>query len=352
MPMIFEEMLQKDISGSVFAPCYIIFGDDIYLKKYYTDLLCKKSYGGDPFFNMQSFEGDCDLQDVFDAVNQYPMMADKKCVFLSDYDFEHCSKSDFDKLCELLENPVDGCTLIISFYAIEFDGKKGSKEQRLIKSAEKGNGKAVCLDHRNPAKLAAMLVSGAKRRGCRLDNSIASKIVEFAGDDISILQSELDKLCNYCENNIITLNDVEAVVSKSVEASVYDYVKCILAKNTDMALKILNDMFYLKTEPMVILYTAAASYIDMCRMSFAKKCGVSRNDVAKDFAYKNRAFTLERAEKSIRNIDDKQLKLSFEALLKADKALKSYSADQKLVLEKLTVELIYIISKGESVDKA
>lgn len=348
MSIIYEEMLQKDISSANFAPCYIIFGDDIYLKKHYTDVLCKKNYGGDAFFNLQKFEGDCDLQDVFDAVNQFPMMADKKCVMLSDYDFSHCPKTDFDKLCALLSEPLSGCTFILCFNALEFDSKKGNKEQKLIKSAEAAGGKAVCLDHRNPQKLAAMLTAGAKKRNVKLDNSIALKLVENAGEDIGVLQSELEKLCNYCENGVITGEDIIIVSSKSVEASVYDYVKEITACNTDKALKLLDDMFYLKIEPIVILHTAASVYIDMFRVQSAEEDGISLNTVSEDFSYKNRAFLLDRAKNSLKKIGQKQLKLSFEALIKADKLLKSYGADEKLILEQLTVSLIYIITKGDT----
>lgn len=78
MSFVYEDALKKDISAKDFAPVYLIFGDDAYLKSYYKDALSKKAYGGDPFFNLQKFESNVDLQEVFDAVNQFPMMADKK----------------------------------------------------------------------------------------------------------------------------------------------------------------------------------------------------------------------------------------------------------------------------------
>ena len=98
MPAVFEEVLAKEINSGNFSPVYILFGEDSYLKKYYSDKICNNAYDGDPFFNLQKFDGDASLQDVYDAVVQFPMMSSKKCVLLSDYDFEHASKNDFDKL--------------------------------------------------------------------------------------------------------------------------------------------------------------------------------------------------------------------------------------------------------------
>ena len=121
MPIVYEDDIRRDINSKHFSPIYLIFGDDLYLKNHYKDTLAKKSYDGDPFFNLQKFEGDADLQEVFDAVNQFPMMADRKCVVLSDFDFEHCSKSGFDRFIELFSNANDTCVLVVSFDNIEFD---------------------------------------------------------------------------------------------------------------------------------------------------------------------------------------------------------------------------------------
>ena len=44
---------------------------------------------------------DSALQEVYDSVMQFPFMSDKKCVILDDFDFEDCSKTDFEKKSEV-----------------------------------------------------------------------------------------------------------------------------------------------------------------------------------------------------------------------------------------------------------
>ena len=170
------------------------------------------------------------------------------------------------------------------------------------------------------------------------------------GEDIYILKNELDKLCSFVNGGIIDKETIDLVCSKSVESSVYDYIKEILAQNTSGAMKLLDDMFYMHIEPMTILYNASSAYVDMYRMLCAKRDGVNSGAVAKYFNYKNKAFLLDKALNNLRKFDDKKLSLSFEALLKADSELKGFTKDPRTVLEQLTVRLIYIISKGESVD--
>ncbi len=350
MAVIFEDSLKKDISSGNFAPVYIIFGDDSYLKKHYRDSIAKKAFGGDEFFNLQRFSGDIELQDVFDAVNQFPIMADRKAVVLSDYDFEHASKNDFDKLCSLLTDCNDECVLILDFDSVEFDAKKSAKAKKLISSAEKGGGRCAEINHRSITALAKMLTDAASKRGCKFGDMAARYLIEISGNDLNTLRNELDKLCAYVGGGEIIKETVDLISVKSVDASVYDYVKQIFAGNISGALKSLDDMFFMRIDPMAILYTASSSYIDMFRMSAAEKSAINKSEVAADFAYKHKAFVLDRAAQNLRKFNNKKLSLSLEALTDADKALKSFGADERTLLEQLTVKLVYIIAKGESVD--
>ena len=76
-----EEKLSEEIRQKKLSNVYIIYGNDTYLKEYYCDKLISLSYSGDPFFNFQKFGYDAVIQDIYDAVNQFPMMADSKCVY-------------------------------------------------------------------------------------------------------------------------------------------------------------------------------------------------------------------------------------------------------------------------------
>lgn len=351
MPTVYEEALRKDISTKNFAPVYLIYGDDAYLKNYYKDTLAKKTFDGDPFFNLQKFEGDCDLQEVFDAVNQFPMMADRKSVVLSDFDFEHAAKSDFDKLCALIDNANDTCVLIICFDNIEFDAKRGSKEKKLIAAVEKVGGKCAEINHRTATALIKMLSDGAKKRGCNFSEIAIRHLIEIAGNDLSTLKNELDKLCAYVGSGDISKDTVEKISVKSVDASVYEYVKQIIAGDVSGAIKMLDDMFFMRTEPMIILSVTASSYVDIYRAYTANVKGASKADIAADFKYpKNKLFLIDRAVQSLKKINGIKLRLSLDAIAEADKSLKSFGAEPRTILEQLTVKLVYILAKGEAVD--
>ena len=351
MPTIFEDELRRDISSGRFAPVYLLYGDDAYLKNHYKDTLAKKASDGDEFFNLQKFEGDDNLQEVFDAVNQFPMMADRKSVVLSDFDFEHCSKENFDRLLDIIANANDTCVFILAFVNIDFDAKKGTKEKKIITAVEKVGGKCAEINHRSITALSKMLFDGAKKRGCNFGEIAIRYLIEISGTDLSTLKNELDKLCAYVGSGDITKETVEKIAVKSVDASVYEYVKQIFAGDISTALKMLDDMFFMRVEPMIILSVAASSYVDIYRAYIASVAGVSKSNIANDFKYpKNKLFLIDRAAQSVKKFNAVKLRLSLECIAEADKALKSFGVDPRTVLEQLTVKLVYILAKGESVD--
>ena len=210
----------------------------------------------------------------------------------------------------------------------------------------------MLLNHRKTPELVKMLETGAAKRECRFGTGTARYLVEAAGDDIAILKNELEKLCAYKQGGIIEKDDVDKVCIKTPEASVYNLSKWILARDAGQALSVLDELFFMRLEPMMILYTVSSVYVDMYRLYVTGKKGMKISETAALFGYKGREFVLERAVQNLKKMDFKRLSLSFNALILADKGLKTAGADPRTVLEQLTVRLIYIIAKGETVDQA
>lgn len=352
MGMIYEETLKSQIKSGALPPVYIILGEDGFLKRMYVDKITALISDKDDIFNYSRFGADCNLQDVYDFLEQMPIMSDKKCAVLCDYDIEHCGANDFEKLCTLVSEPAADAVFIIWFDSLSPDPKKSARLKKLISKAEKSGGCAALLNHRRVPELVKMLTDGAAKRGCTFEPSAAKYLVETAGEDISTLQNELNKLCFYNPGGTLTRQDVDLVCIKTVEASVYNLSKQIFALNSGAALKTLDELFFMRLEPMIILYTVSAAYVDLYRVFVCRKKGMKNPEIAAEFGYKGREFVIDRASQNLSKFDFKRLSLSFDALLDADRQLKSFGADPKTVLEQLTVRLIYIIAKGESVDKA
>ena len=351
MSAINEETLRREIEKDKYR-IYVIFGEDGFLKKTYVDRIISKMADEDDVFNFQRFGENCDLQEVYDSALQMPIMAQKKCVVLCDYDFESCSKTDLDKLCELICEIPETTVFILYFQSLEFDYRKSSKFRKISSCAEKNSGVTAMLNHRRQPELVKMLCDGAAKRGVILDSSVARYLVETVGNDISVLRNELDKLCAFAGGGAIKKENVDEVCIKSVEAEIYSLSKQITDCNASAALRTLDALFFEKIEPIIILSTVSSFYVDMYRVLVCRKKGMNNSEISELFGYKGREFVLERAAASLKKLDFSKLCLSFEALREADRSLKSFGADARTVLEQLIIKLIYIIAKGAEVDKA
>ena len=349
MAVVFEETLKKNIASNV-GGVYILFGSDSYLKKNYAKKLSKKTAEADDIFNYSSFSGDCSLQEVYDACLQLPLMNDRKYVELVDFDFEKCSKAELSMLCELIGETPETTVFVIRYDALSFDDKKSAKFKSILSSCEKAGGLAVNLGHKGRAELAKMLQNGALKRGGRMDYSAANYLVETAGEDIELLQNELSKLIFFADGSPITKETVDKVSTKSVEASIYNLSKFILSSDISKALSLLDELLFMRIEPMAILYTVSGVFVDMYRVFSAKEQGASTKEVLDTFKYGNKAFLVENAAKNLRKFDFKRLNLCLEALVDADSSLKSFGGNDRIILEQLIIRLIYIISEGEKVD--
>lgn len=350
MAVCFENMLRNSLKSGTLLNAYFIFGNDAYLKKQYVDKIVDKCVSRDDVFNFAQFSDNCVLQDVYDFKEQFPLMSDKKCVLMCDYDFEHAQKSDFDKLVEMLKNPNETTVFILWCNNITFDTKKSDKAKKIIAATEQGGGMAVQLDHRSVADLKKMLITSAQKQNISFSSSAADYLIECCGDDLNVLHTELSKLISYVKEGIITKEIIDKLCVKSVEASVYGLSKEIFSKNLGGAIKLLDELFWLKTEPQIILHSIFSAFIDAYRVYAAALDGVSLNEAAKQFGYGNRAFVLEKISYTAKKITPKMYNLCFSEIVAAEGALKGFSANERTVIEELIVRLVYILSKGEKID--
>lgn len=345
-----EQTLKKSLDAGAILPVYLLFGNDGFLKKQALDRIVKATVGSDDPLNLLRYEYGCDLQQVYDELNGYPVMADKKCVILSDFELDSCAKSEFDRLCELAGDPYETSVFVLYFDTVAVDLKKSDRAKKLIAAAEKAGGAAVLLDHRSREDLVRLLCASAKKQGCEMAPDAAGYLVDSCSQEMTVLKNELTKLCAYANGQPITRQTVDFVSVKSVEASVYNLSAKIVSGDTTGAMQLLDELYFMRIEPEIILYHISSAFVDMYRVRAAEKQGIRPDAIAADFKMKGREFVLRRAAGNLRQYSDTKLDRSFDALLAADKELKSYSSDGRLVIEKLIVKLIYIMKTGESLD--
>ena len=81
-------------------------------------------------------------------------------------------------------------------------------------------------------------------------------------------------------------------------------------------------------------------------MRVANECGVDDKTVAKDFDYRNRAFTLSKAARATSRVSTDALRKSIDILTEADLNFKSVKINPRLYMEQLIAQLLITAQEG------
>lgn len=336
MPEFTEALLKEKIKEEPIG-AYLLYGEEGYLVKVYTDKLIEKSVD-ESFrdFNLRVYNGDdASLEDIYDSVAAVPMMAESKCVVVKDYPIESATDTDLETLAMIVkENPVDNC-LVFSYSS--GTPKKNFKD---LEKLFKENGVTVNFSAKDKNDLVRILESGAKKRNKLFDRGVADYLAVCVGADLNLLINELEKVCAYSQGETITRADVDAVCIKSLETRVFDMITDLTGGHFDAAFRKLTMLFEQREDEYMILGALISQYVDMYRAKAVRASGVGFDQMGLYYqAYKGKTFKLDKAARAAASLSDTQLKECLSILARSDTVLKSTSADKKQVLEQTIVNL-------------
>lgn len=344
MPELTEKEWKSRLSAGTLDRVYVLYGEEKFLVRKAALQIADKAAGTVlPEFNKNEFTNDTAIDTIADAVEALPVMAEHKCVLVSDYNIEEKDQTEQDKLSELLSDLPDSTSLVFWYPTLGFDGKK-AKWKKFLKEAEK-TGCTLCCGRRETGDLKKLLMKEAEKAGCVLSGELAGLVVEYAGQDMVLLQNELKKLCAFAGSGEITRDMVEALVSKTTETTVFLMANALIAGNHEKAYRLMDTLFYQNEEPVAILGALSSSYVDMYRVRAALQSGLSSTAPTEYGEYKGREFRLRNAERNAKGLDTPQLQKSLEALLEADLKLKGSKLPARIVMDEVIAKLL-LVSRG------
>lgn len=219
--------LEQHIKTSVFAPIYVIGGDDAYLKRMALNVfksLVDKDYSD---FNLSVALYSDGLAETVSTLLTYPVFDDKKVVVMQDAP-EEFSDEDNEVINDYLKDPNP-----TSIFVIVSDGKKA---KALVKKAEyvdcsklKDEEVKIVVDK----LLSTPPVATIEPRALRA-------LAEKTQYETARIVGEINKLKAFSENGNITLSDVNELVEPDLEFALYELTGAVSEKMGDKALNVLN----------------------------------------------------------------------------------------------------------------
>ncbi len=344
-----ETALAKHIKRAPLSGIYLLYGEESYLVQLYTKRMVELSVEHSArTFNLNRFEGKTvKVDELISAAEALPVFAPVRCIVVDDFAADGLSASDSDKLKELFADFPPQTLLIFSITGFVPDMKKSAK-WRNFKTLVDKHGIVAALDRREGAQLIKFLQSYAKGRGKTLSSKTAQEILSRCSDNMAKLKNEMEKLCAYAKGEEITSQDVLAVTSEVVESSVFDIARALIRQDLKTALQKVDDLFYLREQPVSILAALSSSFVDLYRVSVFMKDGIPCSELSKYYNYKGREFRIRNAERDARKYHISFVRGCIRILSEADLALKSSRLEPRTVIEEALVKIMMLHAAGRT----
>lgn len=352
-----EQRLGADIKAGNLARLYLLYGEEDFLIRMYTEKLIAlavppedrelnfRRYSLVPGADKGSKEdAPPGVDELSDFVDSMPFFAERKCVLLNNFDPDTLDKGDFEAYLELLSSVPETSVVIITRENTEGDPKKfrdklaKAKMKKLIETADKCG--IVCeLCQFTEAKLEGMAISKCRRAGCELSNENAAYLSGCVGGSLSLLQTEIEKLCGYRQSGEITRADIDALVPKVVEADVYQLADELTSGRVGNALDMMRSLFVKRVEPIVIMAALSSHFVDLYRAKLGLSRKKSYSDAAAALNYGRRSFVMRNAYGTAKKLSEEYLADCVAVLYKANKLLNSSKTDSRTIIEQAIVEI-------------
>lgn len=349
MPVLSEQELNKQIANADIQSLYFLYGLETYSAKRTANKLIKKAAGTElQAFNLNTFGNTAEAEQIIAAVEAMPMMQERKCVAVSDYNLEEKQAAETEMLYQLIADVPDYTTLVLYYPTLTFGGKQISAKWKKFIHACNKTGIVVEFERKGAADLQKLMIREAEKAGCALSKSNAKYLHEAVGNEIRALQSEVHKLCAFLDyKGEITSALIDQMVAKSMEATVFLLADAIVAGNYEKAYLYTDQLFFQKEEPVAVLAVLSRTYIDIYRVYAAVSAGHTEHAPAAYGEYKGKEFLLTKAGRNLKRMSAAALHKSLSILIQADLALKSSPQDNRIIFEKTIAKLLLVLNSHE-----
>ncbi len=293
-------------------------------------------------FNKDVLSGaDVTPKQIAEMAMNLPFMAERRLLivqaplpFLSIPKSDKAGQASLKYLLDYLEQPNPQCCLILcGDGALAKTGALNKKLQELAVQVEFAPLKGKVLE-----KWIAEYVAAAGRRIDRQALEYLSAINSF---DLQIMEQELQKLLLYrMEEPVITLQHVQAIVTKTVEANIFALSDSIGNKKGGEALQTLKDMFYLGESPFKLIGFLVRHFRSLLLVKDLRRQGYDEAQIKEKT--KLHPFVIKKSVRQAERFSIQQLITALERLLLIEVELKSTASNGEELLEQFVIELCYM----------
>lgn len=338
--MLNETELKKALNAGQLKNLYMVFGEEKMLVKLSVEQILKKIGKGElSEFNYHVFDSSADIYDINVACTMISFLSEINVVQLNDMNIDKLKAADFKALMSVIENLPESTVLIFAMPTLELTSKSaGAQAKKLIGYIDK-HGCCVELLKRSQMQTERQLLSWAKAGGCEMRGEVADYLIRYVGNNLTILNNEMKKLCAYADGGEITIEMIDELCPKNLEAKIYDLFDYIIAGNSDKSMNILRTLFDLRSEPVYICTVIAGAYVDAYRLRVGAQSGMKPAEIMKGLSMRKPEWAVNKILRQTRNVTVSALRRSLDEITETSVRLISVNTNAQAQVEQLVVKL-------------
>jgi DNA polymerase-3 subunit delta len=328
-PSILEAI--AEIKRRKFKPVYYFFGEDSYNLSFALHTLEEsfKSILKSDFDKETIYSEDRTIIEILGPATAFPFGSDKKLVIVKEAE----KIRDKKPLKDYADSPAE-FTVLAFFH----NGSITNLSTEPFKTLDANNFlfEAKELKGKN---LIDWLIGIAEEKGKNLTEENAQVFVDIVGENRSLLEEQLEKICIFLSGKKeISLESIQQVSSELKQFNIFDLQNAIGVKDKTKSLTIANNLLDNGAEPTFIITMLTRYFTGLAKITELKSKNVPDMEAARivgthHFYYPNyvKARTL---------YSDEKLVEVFRSLLKADVSVKTTTADDKTIITLLVAEIL------------
>ena len=329
------EELKQILKGQKPAPhVFLLWGEEAFLRAHYKkQLVGLLSPDMMEDLNVYTFEGkNYHLNQVDEAIEALPVMAEKKLLIFDDSlifkpDGRTGAKAEYREYWEKRFKDIPPYVYII------FNEKEIDKRSALFKWADK---EEACVEFSllSEEEMIRWTVGLFKNLGKQIASADARYLNEITPAGMMAVRREAEKLVAYAgERPQVVRRDIEEMVTPELEGRVFDMVAAILRKDAGTALRLLDDLFTLKTEPNEILGAIVYNADKLLQTKLMTADGADKNQIVTKL--KISPFAASKFMRDSAKYSVEQLRVLVKRLAETDGFIKSTSMDNEVLISLL-----------------
>lgn len=231
---------------------YIFHGEEVFLLHYYLDQLRKKLIDElTESFNFHRFNNEnFDIQSFADAVENFPMMAERTMVQVDEIDLFKLPEAERTKMAELISDVPDWCTVVFTYETV---GWKPDKRQKKLWEAIEKNASVVEFVKQSQRDLVAWIQRHFAAKKKTISPELCCYLIEITGGTMTALAGEIGKISAYSGADTICRADIDAVTEPVMDAVVFQMTDLLGQGEYGAALQKLQTLLKMQQEPIAIL---------------------------------------------------------------------------------------------------